>query len=251
MYCNKCGNKVKENDTFCGKCGNQLTGDQVSNVAPSKPEVVFVGSGEKKSNTGLIIGIVIGVMVLVIAVIAGLIVLFRAKTNNKIYEPVINHEEKEKTPVYSYDRKTIKYGNISLEYDGNIWEEMENSTEKTKDSELISVRGKNTSYGFVFIRLTSENVTNSYDFTKRLEDTYKEKGYTILNKVGQDTRTINGLKWYIIEYLNDNHQHFYQLVYVDNSGLYTLTYISGTDNYYTGLVKFYTVMFTLKNNYSY
>lgn len=62
MYCNKCGNKLKEGASFCGKCGSTIK---------AKDEIIY--KEEKKVepiiSTPIIVALVLGFLVISISLV--------------------------------------------------------------------------------------------------------------------------------------------------------------------------------------
>ena len=41
MFCNKCGNEIKEGDKFCSKCGNEVK-EKIINIEVVKKKKLFL-----------------------------------------------------------------------------------------------------------------------------------------------------------------------------------------------------------------
>jgi hypothetical protein len=92
MFCEKCGKKAGVNDLFCKNCGQNIKSANVAqNQGPAKEvrddgRVKIVGDQSKgtKTNTGLIVGIVIGVFIFVPILMLFLVggILLARKTAN-------------------------------------------------------------------------------------------------------------------------------------------------------------------------
>lgn len=42
MYCNKCGNEIKEGEKFCGKCGNELKKSKIKSLSMGKKILLII-----------------------------------------------------------------------------------------------------------------------------------------------------------------------------------------------------------------
>lgn len=71
MFCTKCGHKLEEGTVFCTQCGHRLENASGQPAQPVYPQP------QKRSRTGLIVGLSVGGAVLIIAVILLVILLPR------------------------------------------------------------------------------------------------------------------------------------------------------------------------------
>ena len=78
MFCTKCGHKLEEGAVFCTQCGNRL---ESTPSQPAQPAAqIYQGPApqpQKKSRTGLIVGLSVGGAVLIIAIILLVVLLPR------------------------------------------------------------------------------------------------------------------------------------------------------------------------------
>ena len=107
MFCNKCGNKLEDNQKFCNKCGNQIEVIPVSTPvsAPTVQPATPTNSSEKILKT--FIGIGIGVFVIVV-------VSFFTKLNTKPTVVITKNNNEPDITVLSNRRKN---GETAIEYD--------------------------------------------------------------------------------------------------------------------------------------
>ena len=139
MKCIKCGQETDDDSKFCINCGAEVNPQpnqagetpapaaQPTTAAPAQqPVATYVNNGQpqpvqKKSNVGLIVGIVVGVVALFfIGIIAIIAIAFRSvwkevnKTIDDTYEQIYDDEE-EGEVVYTtkdptgYEIKFVKY----------------------------------------------------------------------------------------------------------------------------------------------
>lgn len=87
MICSKCGNRSISGERFCNVCGQpfiQIDNNINTNVLYTMP----VQSSIKKTNTGLIIGIVSGIILFVVLVLYVSLFFFKTITKSGIGNPV-------------------------------------------------------------------------------------------------------------------------------------------------------------------
>lgn len=78
MFCTKCGHKMEEGTIFCTQCGNRLESADTQPPQPAAPVYSeYAPQPQKKSRTGLIVGISVGGAVLIIAIILLVVLLPR------------------------------------------------------------------------------------------------------------------------------------------------------------------------------
>ena len=67
MFCRNCGKEMNETQKFCPYCGQKAGGDTACPSPNGYPQTAAVAS-QRKSKTGLIVGIVAAVIVLIVVI---------------------------------------------------------------------------------------------------------------------------------------------------------------------------------------
>jgi len=77
MFCNKCGNKIKEGSSFCNKCGSIVKKEE-----EVKQEIIYQEVREKEPivKTPIIIALTLGFLVISISLV-GIISYFTSNLN--------------------------------------------------------------------------------------------------------------------------------------------------------------------------
>lgn len=85
MYCPKCGNEIREDNTFCSNCGLKLENSKEDNSRQVPPEIPKGVEPKKKSN-----GAKVGILIAVVAIVIIFAVLFFPKngSNNQYVQMV-------------------------------------------------------------------------------------------------------------------------------------------------------------------
>ena len=143
MKCSNCGSELKENEKFCTKCGTKVEVQQ-----EAQP---------KKSNTGLIIGLVLGGLVLFIIIIIAIVVAFfllipknstkegdRTTTQNVTTAKPFDGDDKKE------DKKNLDFTNVSFK--------AEDDNERSKNIELVKANmGKSSLTPVAYVAIKNNN----------------------------------------------------------------------------------------------
>ncbi|MBR6073554.1 MAG: zinc ribbon domain-containing protein [Bacilli bacterium] len=156
MFCNKCGNEIKENEKFCNKCGEAVTAQNAAQPQTTEP---------KKSNIGLIIGIVLGLLLLLIIVIIAIIVVALLFFRNDKKQSTVTTTTGEVTTTTAASMDDDKKEGKVKELDfTNVSFKPEDNNEETKNIEFVSgFMGKEGYQGasrYAYIGVINKNKTN-------------------------------------------------------------------------------------------
>lgn len=183
MFCNKCGNKVNENDNVCSNCGNVLK--NIEGGVNSQTPV----PQKKKSNIGFIIVVIVLVLLIGIAAVlyfTGVLVIKSGVTEgNRTTTEKVTTEE-----VITTTTTTTKSASNKIELSGYVFNIPYTFRPSTKD-EGVYFKIDN-SYAFKFKKIGR---VSNYDFdTNALEESLERMGATdvsiVRKKVNNDNNSV-------------------------------------------------------------
>lgn len=144
MYCNKCRNKINEEDNFCGKCGQKTI---VTSVNTNANQNVNSGTNKKEKNKVIIPIVILIIFILsVIGIFVGIYIYSSAINtlyNNDFNTDFINENNINEDNNY-YDSENNNYNNNNTESIINNNEETEVSNNGIKGNYSREVFSNNT-----------------------------------------------------------------------------------------------------------
>ena len=159
MNCPNCGNPVADGSAVCPACGSALMGAQPVYQQPAYQ------APAKKSNTGLIVGIIIGALVLIGAIVAVLVLVVFKKDDDKKsgIADVTYYINSMTLEGQTYDSSTLDgfgYGSMSIEVDGDVMHFKSNSAAYAVDYSYTYSDGK----GHMTMSGANADPNESFDF---------------------------------------------------------------------------------------
>ena len=119
MYCSKCGSKLEQNSKFCAHCGEKTAEEITTNSGMTN--VSYEQQTGKKSSTGLIIGLVVGLLVLVGGAAMVAVLFFGLSITNGLSSPTTENssitiaDQDDVTPTtVSTGDKEVTFGSYSV-----------------------------------------------------------------------------------------------------------------------------------------
>lgn len=70
MFCNKCGNEIKEGEKFCAKCGNNLEQEEIKKENTTEKATDYVQKNVENKQPMQIVKLVLYILAIVIVVMA-------------------------------------------------------------------------------------------------------------------------------------------------------------------------------------
>ena len=118
MFCNKCGNEIKEGDKFCSKCGNEVKEKNNKHRSSKKEKIIFI------------VGMLIFIIIIIIYIIGGedkkdISNTVITNINNNLISEQQAQVEEVKNEIYGYfndNRERITYTTL---YDIDYQKELE------------------------------------------------------------------------------------------------------------------------------
>ena len=125
MFCKNCGNKLEEEAKFCAKCGEKRAEIEETHVHEEAiPTQVSQGvpvqqvSNQKKSSTGLIVGVVLGVVGLLSLLVSGGILAVNLIVNKTEEKPPIDITDQVDPELISNNKQDVKFGKYQASIPG-------------------------------------------------------------------------------------------------------------------------------------
>ena len=255
MICKNCGSKLNDGDVFCWNCGASLQNGNISNQEFNNMGVPLNNNNnnnnynnnnyngipnygndynnvpnnqyyQKKKKTKINIAIVLILLFIGFLIMIGLYFVFTRDENGQIKK----------------DLSILTLESVSFKYDSSLWK-TENISSTTGNSENMKSL-KYNSYYVVFVYSDLQGYSSSADFANSLKRSYENSGVKIINNAGSQKLSLNGIDWYVLKYENGG-KTYYQLVYANRDGSYSLTYFTDSSKYDTGFKYFETLFKTL------
>lgn len=181
MYCRKCGNELKEDDLFCNKCGNKIKNSKIK-----------------------IIIIILGILVLIACIVAGIFFLTKPNNDNRDTNiensTLVDLKKNADDKLEEYEKKYgVNYQEHTLESDDILTVV---SREKVATyGEFINIC---EGYGEALIELKNYGylgMENSFIVYLKVD---KSKIDKIYNELASNPKVFKVLKGYLITYDSDS-----------------------------------------------
>ena len=194
MYCNKCGNKVDENQKYCNKCGNYLIYNMQSNINNTRKNNTNNNTNVKNNMNIVIIIIMLIIACVLVPAIIKIVKSLNTKENYYFGEEaigqVLNEEQVEKN-----ENKKGKYKTAIIT--DNVYSGI--SVNSIKDAEDLiiedSVSQKQSDYSKEIMSIEN-NIIDRYGITavnlKEMEKEYAEELEKVVGKIYNDYPNARG-----------------------------------------------------------